>query len=109
MKYIVVLMLLVLIAGCQTQESASTASSPPTTGHDSGQMIVTVEASGDARVGTLSASSKDWPDVVKQWHITSAVVKGVPGAKLSDMLRVEEELKNAGVADVTLAQPESGG
>jgi biopolymer transport protein ExbD len=46
----------------------------------------------------------DLAEVVKQWQITSAVIDGQPGCKFSDALKIQSELNQAGVQNVTIAE-----
>jgi biopolymer transport protein ExbD len=69
-----------------------------------GQWIFHFDLNGHLYVGGYTVDENDLPELVKQWHVTSALVQGSPGSNFKDAVKIENELKAAGVANVSIAQ-----
>ena len=88
--------LLVWLFGC-----ASTDEAPQPQG-DVANLVVVVNGQGTLWVGNYIVDAADFPEMVKQWHVKSAVVRGDTGSKFSDALKVQTELQAAGVDKVSI-------
>lgn len=109
MNRFMVALLMVFVAGCSASATAPSKGQPSAPSNAAPQpLTVTVMADGSTRVGELIVSEGDWSELVKQWHVTSAVVTGQLGTKFSDLVRVKEAIRAAGVANVSIAQPDGG-
>jgi len=105
----VLLFFLALLVGCTAHEP------PPPPGNNANNsdeapapLMVTVDASGNAHIGGVTGwtdSARDWPQLVWQWHVTSALVSGVTGTKVSDILKVQAQIEAAGVSNTKIAEP----
>ena len=67
-------------------------------------LIVRIDRAGVATVDGRLATSHDWPELVKQRHITSAEL-WANESKPEDVRRIQDELRAAGATDVVVTQP----
>jgi biopolymer transport protein ExbD len=102
-RYILSLLLLSL-AGCQFSEGGSPSSPAMSSDIKSGQLVVELDMNNNMRVNGWTITQSDLPELVKQWHITSAVVRGQQFSKFSEALKVQAALRAAGVSDVSIAE-----
>jgi len=106
------LFLLALVVGCTAHEPPPPPSNANNPDEAPAPLMVTVDASGNAHLGGVTGwtvSPRDWPQLVWQWHVTSAVVGGVTGTKVSDILKVQAQIEAAGVSNTKIAEPGHSG
>lgn len=103
MKRIAGLLIAALLVGCTAAPKASDAPGTASAeNNESGRLLLEVDQSGEMHVAGYTVAAKDLPELVKQRHVTSAIVRGYTNAKYSDALKAQAELKAAGVPDVTI-------
>jgi biopolymer transport protein ExbD len=97
------LMILIPLVGCASSDNPPTpAASAPT---DLKPLTVRVMGAGDLQISGYTVTESDLPELVRQWHVVSAVVTGDVGTRFSDALHAEDALRAAGVKYVSLVKP----
>ena len=108
MNRIAGLLVAALLVGCTTSpKPPATSNTPAANTDDPGRLVLEVDQSGGLHVAGYDVASADLPELVKQRHVTSAIVRGYPNAKYGDALKAQAELKAAGVSDVTIVDQHS--
>ena len=93
--------LLIPVAGCATPAAPPSAAAKP----PPGTLVVSIPP-GSADTVTAdgwTVAERDLPAYVAHRHATAVVVRGSPGTPYDRALRIEAELQQVGVRDVTIA------